>query len=160
MMNALLTAVAQSPPAEALNGSRHLYGLLRSAHVLGLATLYGSIVALDLRLLGMFSGVPAKPLARTLPFVATGGLAVAIATGALLFTTSPHDYLQNPVFLTKMGLVALGLVHTVAINFMPEWKALMRDGSGIGPRLRAAAVLSLAIWTGAVICGRLIAFAE
>ena len=158
MIDALLTAVAQSPPVEVIAGSRHLYGMLRSAHVVGLAILYGSIFALDLRLLGLFREVPAQPLARTLPFVATGGLALAILSGLVLFSIAPQDYLDEPVFLTKMGFVGLGLVHTVAINFMPEWKALMRDGSGMGPRLRAAAILSLALWTSAIVCGRLIAF--
>lgn len=158
MLGGVLTAVASLPPDGALAASRHLYPLLKTAHIIGLATLFGSIVALDLRLLGFFRSVPALPLARTLPFVATGGLVIALATGVLLFSLDPDDYLANPVFRAKMIIVVLGVIHTVAINFMAEWKALMRDGTGIGVRLRLAAALSLVLWTSAIVAGRLIAF--
>jgi hypothetical protein len=103
----ILAFVAQSPVAQSLKSSRFVYPLVNAAHILGLATLFGSILCLDLRLLGAFRSVPAQPLARYLPRVAAFGLGVAIVTGALLFTVEPQDYAANPAFLTKAALVGL-----------------------------------------------------
>lgn len=158
MIEAALAWLETSPPAEALAASRYVYPLVNAAHILGLATLFGSILALDLRLLGLWRSIPARPLAVALPRVAASGLALAAATGFLLFTVEPLDYAGNTAFLAKVSLVALGTLHAVSVHFGAAWKAFVRDGAAIGWRLRTSAVLSIALWTTAIIAGRLIAF--
>jgi hypothetical protein len=56
--------------------------MINAAHILGLSTLFGSVVALDLRLLGAFRSIPVSPLVRLLPRIAGAGLGLAIVTGA------------------------------------------------------------------------------
>jgi hypothetical protein len=158
MLDSALTALAQSPPAQAVTSWQFAYPLVNAGHILGLATLFGSIFALDLRLLGLFPTVPAQPLARTLPFVSLGGLALAIPTGVLLFSVDPVFYLDNPAFRTKLMLVLLGVIHAASLRFSPDWQVML-SGSGFAhPRLRVSAILSLVIWTSAIFAGRLIAY--
>lgn len=157
MIESALTALAQSPPAEAVKASYYAYPLVNAAHILGLATLYGAILSLDLRLLGLFPSVPPQPLARTLPRIAAGGLLLALPTGVLLFAVEPFDYAANSVFLAKLVLVAVGIVHAVSVHFTAGWKALMQGGA-IGAQLRLSAGLSLVLWTAAILAGRMIAF--
>lgn len=158
MIEAALAWLETSPPAEALAASRYVYPLVNAAHILGLATLFGSILALDLRLLGLWRAIPARPLAVALPRVAASGLALAAVTGFLLFTVEPLDYAGNKAFLAKVSLVALGTLHAVSVHSGAAWKALVRDGAAIGWRLRASAALSIALWTAAIVAGRFIAF--
>jgi hypothetical protein len=157
MIDAVLSAIAASSPAEALRGAQLAYPLVNAAHIVGLATLFGAIAALDLRLLGLFRAVPVEPLARVLPPVAATGLAFAVVTGLLLFSVEPHDYAANRTFLVKLGIIALGVVHAGYVHLTPGWKVLA-NGGAVTPRLRVSAALSLLIWTGAIVAGRLIAF--
>jgi len=158
MIEVALAWLETSPPAEALAASRHVYPLVNAAHILGLAALFGSILALDLRLLGAFSAMPVRPLAMALPRVAASGLALAVLTGFLLFTVEPFDYAAHPAFLTKVALVGLGTAHALLVHRSAAWKALVRDDAPVGPHLRTSAALSILLWTGAIVAGRLIAF--
>ena len=156
-MEDILAFIAQSPVARGLKSSRYVYPVVNAAHILGLSTLFGSTLALDLRLLGVFRSVPVLPLARFLPRIAAAGLVLAVVTGALLFTVEPKDYAANPAFLTKAALVGAGTAHALYLHRTEAWRGLAH-GSAIGPDLRVSAVLSLTLWTAAIIAGRFIAF--
>ncbi len=158
MIDGALAWLEASPLAEALAASRYVYPLVNAAHILGLATLFGSILALDLRLLGAFPAIPVRPLALALPRVAASGLVLAALTGFLLFTVEPFDYAANSAFLAKVSLVGLGTVHALLLHRSEGWKALVRDDAPVGWRLRSSAALSIALWTAAIFAGRLIAF--
>ena len=106
MLDELLGALAASPVATALRASRVVYPVVNALHILGLAALFGAILALDLRLLGAARSIPAEPLARYLPRVAAAGLGTAVLTGLALFTVQPADYIGNRAFLLKVALVA------------------------------------------------------
>ena len=158
MFDGMLTLLAQSAPAEAVRASHYGFALVNAAHLIGLATLFGSIFALDLRLLGLFPTVPAQPLAKVLPVVSLAGLAVAIPTGLLMFSLDPYGYLANPAFRTKLMLVGLGLIHATSQAFSPEWRAMLEEPGLAQPPLRLSAALSLVIWGSAVCAGRMIAY--
>lgn len=140
MIETALTGLEASPLAEALSASRYAYPLVNAAHILALATLFGSILALDLRLLGAFRAVPARPLARVLPRVAATGLAFAMLTGFLLFFVEPLDYAGNRAFLVKVSLVAIGAIHALLVHRSAAWKTFLgatpRQARGCGPRPR------------------------
>lgn len=153
----MLAALEASGPAEYLRQSQYAYPLVNAAHILALAALFGSILALDLRLLGLFRSVPAVPLARALPRVSAAGLALAIPTGLALFAVQPFDYLAHPVFPVKLALIALGAANAVLLHRTAGWRGMMLDGRVPGS-VRAAAGLSLLAWSGAILAGRLLAF--
>ena len=135
------------------------YPLLNATHILSLALVVGSIAVFDLRLLGLFRAYAVEQLAPPLTRTASVAVIFAIATGFLLFSVRPATYVQNPAFLLKVSFVALGVAHALALRCTPLWRRLMEGGPATaGVKLSAA--LSLAIWTGAVLSGRWIAFVD
>ncbi len=157
MLEAALLALEASAPATLLRESRYAYPLINAAHILGLATLFGSILALDLRLLGVFRSVPAAPLARVLPRVSAVGLALAIATGVALFSVQPFDYLAHPVFPVKLAMIAFGAANALVLHRLAGWRGVLDEGV-VAMRVRAAAACSLSAWSGAIVAGRWLAF--
>lgn len=157
MLDAALSALEASGPAAFLRSSWYAYPLVNAAHILALAALFGAILALDLRLLGFFRGVPAQPLVAVLPRVAAGGLALALLTGLALFAVQPTSYLANPIFAVKLALIILGSAHALLLRRTPGWQRLRRGGTS-SPSLRVSGALSLLAWTGAIVAGRWLAF--
>lgn len=149
----LLEALAASAPAHWLRFSRWGYAAVNTSHVLGLALLVGSIVALDLRLLGLWRDLPHRLLARVLLPVAVAGLCIALPTGAFLFASRAPEYAGEPVLWLKVALIAVGIAQAAALHLGPG------IGGATPARLRLAGGVSLLAWTGALVAGRMIAFA-
>jgi len=154
-----LHALAAWPGAAALRSSTALYATVNAAHILAIGLIIGSIATLDLRILGVFRSVPLAALARPLSTVAGGGVVLAILTGLLLFSVRPAAYAQNPAFLIKVGLVALGVLNALPLRRNRSWRsASIGDTPPLSVRL--AALGSLLIWTAAVLSGRWIGFLQ
>lgn len=151
-MDALWSALAATDIAGYMRTARWGYAAVNGLHVLGIALLVGAILPLDLRLLGAWPSVPLATLSRVLRPVAAAGLVLAVTCGVLLFLASPADYAALPVFQAKMGLVVLGTASALWISATGGLAQASR------PVLRAAALVSLASWLGALALGRLIAF--
>ncbi|HSK38934.1 MAG TPA: hypothetical protein VK943_04125, partial [Arenibaculum sp.] len=117
-MTDLLAVVEASGFAVALRSSVWLYPLVNTAHIIGIALLFGAIVPLDLRLLGAWKAVPVGTLARVLRPVAATGLAVAAAAGALLFITRASEYVASGFFQVKLLLIALAAANALALNLL------------------------------------------
>lgn len=153
----LLQLLQDSWFAAALRQPGIAYPLLNAAHILSLAMVVGSIAVLDLRLLGLFRLYAVDQLAPPLLRTASVAVVFAIATGFLLFSVRPTNYIGNPAFLLKISMVALALTHALAVRCAPGWRRAMAGGT-ITVGVKFSAFLSLALWIGAVLCGRWIAF--
>lgn len=130
--------------AAALRASTWLYPTIEALHILGVALVVGSALALDLRLLGLGGSLDAEPLARFLGRVAlVAFVGLSLPSGALLFITQATSLAANPVFWTKVALLAAAGANA--------W--LFRRGVR-----RSAAVVSLVAWTGILFCGRFLAY--
>lgn len=156
-MEPLLDALRDSFIAEAFRRSYYVYPLVNALHILGIGLLVGGILPFDLRVLGGIRSVPLATAARLQVRVAATGLLLAVAAGFLLFTVKPDEYVANPAFLAKLGLVALGIVNALSVRIGPQWKAAIATDSP-GLRLRAHALASILIWLSALFAGRFIAF--
>ncbi len=144
---------------EALRGSLWLYPMVEVVHILGFALLVGAIAAYDLRLMGVRALLPADLLARLLLPVAAAGLLLAVPSGALLFVTEAAPLSANPAFWAKMGLLGLALANVAAFHLGPgrrlaDWSLDARPPAAA----RVAGAASLALWTGVLAGGRLIAY--
>ena len=136
------------------------YAIVNLSHILGVATLFGSILVLDLRLLGLWRRVPIAALSSAITPVATCGFAIAATTGSALLATKATDYLGNPFFDIKFPAIALGLLNVLALSLSPVWRARgTRELSRREHRqLAVMGGISLACWLTAVTCGRMIAY--
>jgi len=136
------------------------YGVVNLAHILGVATLFGGVLVLDLRLLGLWSQVPLAALEKPAVALAACGFALAIASGVCLVTTNATEYLGNPFLTIKFAAIGLGLLNVMAVQRLPAWR--QRAVVPLTPRARAtlAAIgaTSLACWLTAVAAGRMIGY--
>lgn len=144
-------------PVTELRRNWFVYAAANAAHIASLALLVGAIAVLDLRLLGFFRATPVASLAPPLWKVAASGLALAIVTGFLLFATRPQAYLENPAFLAKLALVALGVLNALIVHRSRAWRAVLAGGA-VPALLKVTAAASLITWLAAILSGRLIGF--
>lgn len=157
-MEALAALLEASALGQWARGSAVAYPLANVTHLLGLILLVGGIGVVDLRLAGLLRALPAEPLERTLTPFALTGLALLVASGAVMFSADAGPMAASNVFRTKMALIALGLAHAVLFRWM--WRARMAGWDASPPALgRLMAVGSLAIWLTVGALGRLIAYA-
>jgi hypothetical protein len=154
VLDGLLAAAEGTALAGWARVSRWGYAGLSAAHVLGIALLVGAMVPLNLRRLGAFRSVPEAQLARVLTPAAATGLALAAATGAVLFLPRASEYAALPVVRIKLALVAVGTVHAAALHWRYGW---LTERAPRG-RLAAHAAAALCLWLAVLVLGRLIAF--
>ena len=144
--------------ARTLKAGPWLYPLVNLAHVFGIVLLVGAIAVLDLRLMGLWPGVPVAALARATVPVAGAGLALALATGPALFAVKATEYVANPFLWTKFGAVAVGIANLAALHGSAAWRDGEREAPRSRRRLALAGGVSLAAWFAAVSAGRMIAY--
>ena len=136
------------------------YGVVNLVHILGIATLFGSVLALDLRLLGLWRGVPLTSLERPTLTLAACGFVVATASGLALISTNGSEYVGNPFLVIKFSAIGLGLTNVLVAQFLPAWRARASEPQAPAQRLalRVVGATSLACWLGAVAAGRMIGY--
>jgi hypothetical protein len=128
-----------------------VFPVVETLHVLGFTLLVGTVVILDLRLLGWcLQSQPVSRMATDLsPWIWTG-IIVQLITGPYLFSGDPFEYLQVTAFRVKMSLLLVALTfHFTAIRAAT---APARDAQPLGWR-RIAAVLSVGLWVSVLLGG-------
>ena len=154
-----MQAIEGSPLARWMREALWAYPAVETIHILALAIVVGSIVIVDLRILGLSREVSVSRLSRhALPWT-VGAFVVAMMTGLLMFTAHAEDFLTNRVFALKMGLI-LAAGTNAGILHAGAWRTVAQWDTGVLPpaRVRFSAALSIAIWIGVVACGRLLAY--
>lgn len=150
-------ALQESALGHAMRSSPALYPAVEILHIIGFVVLVGSIVALDLRLLGLGRTIPIQPLARLLLPLSRFGFLLAISMGFLLFSADASHVVRNPAFQTKLLLIALALI-TVVIAHAGPWRRIALWGAEAPGAAKVTALVSLVLWLGVVCAGRLIAY--
>jgi len=136
---------------------RDWFPLVKVVHLSGVALLLGTIVAVDLRLLGLFRNRSVKRLAgKLLPWTAAGFL-VIVPSGLAMFVGYAGDLIASPVFALKICLILCAGVnaavfHAGAFRGAASWDVDVPPP----PAARTAGALSLALWASVVTCGLLL----
>ena len=145
--------------SRALIESELLWALIESVHVWTLPVFFGLTAILDLRLLGqILRKTPVTEASRRLLPWMTGSFAVLVVTGSLLFFAKPVRTYQSIWFRGKVIMLLLAglnvwLFHSGVYKRVAEWNI------GLPPRrARIAAAVSLALWMGIIVFGRMIAY--
>jgi hypothetical protein len=153
----MLAAIAAWPGAVLLRGDGDAYAAVSAAHILAIALLVGAALPMDLRLMGVFRGVPVAVVVPFLSRIAGAGLALAVVTGAWLWSVNPVDYVANPAFRLKAVLLAGALVLIAVQHANPGWRAV-REGAPASVSLRVTAGASATVWIAVLAAGRWIGF--
>ncbi len=123
-------------------------------HTIGLSTVVGANVIVDLRLLGVASSLPLKPMKRLFN-VMWAGLGINVVTGLLLLCAYPTKALTNPVFYAKMTLISLSVIVMTWISARVFGDASLSEADMIA-RGKALAIVSLCLWACSITAGRLL----
>ena len=136
------------------------YGTINLVHIIGIALLFGSILLLDLRLLGAWRKVPLAALSGPTTFMARIGFALAVCSGIPMLSVNASEYIGNPFLLVKFPAIGLALVNVLLVHRTQAWKAhrhrdlIPRERK----RLAVGAVLSLIFWLTAIFGGRMLGY--
>jgi len=153
-----LTWLQETPFAQwvASDPSLLAYPTILTLHTVGMAIVVGTCVVMDLRLLGIAADVPLKALIAAPRLVWTGFL-VNAATGIALFTTDAEHKAVQTVFFIKLSLIFLALAVYVRLRKL-VFTAATPTATSISGEVKLLAVLSLILWAGATVAGRLMAY--
>src|ERR1700687_1173371 len=98
------------------------YGLVNLVHILGVASLFGSVLVLDLRLLGLWRKVTLPAISEPAVSVAAVGFVIAAVSGICLLATKATEYVGNPFLYIKFSAIGLGLLNVVVLSRLLAWK--------------------------------------
>ena len=144
----------------ALHESLYMYPLVETAHVLALLLFVGTVIFVDLRLLGwVFRAVPISEVtARLLPWT-IGGFVIAVTTGALLFYAIPVRTYQSIFFRIKVIMLIAAGINTALFHRRMNRGDVEWDRDPSPPlRTRVVGAVSLLSWATVIVTGRMIAY--
>ena len=134
------------------------YPILGGFHLLGIALFGGMVLATDLRLLGWaMQRRPAPDIVQQSQPWKRVGFVLVVASGLLLAWAEPQKLYRSPAFWIKIALFVLVGVHAFVFR-EGVYENTARLDAAVTPQARLAAALSLILWAGLIISGRLIAF--
>ena len=143
-----------------MHESQYLYPIIESIHVWTLCVFFGLSAVFDLRLLGWtLRRVPVSEMSRRfLPWI-LGGFVMMVITGTLLFSAIPLRSYQNIFFRLKMLLLLVAglnawIFHSKVYPDVATWELDAAPPSAA----RVAGALSLVLWIGIIMSGRMIAY--
>jgi uncharacterized membrane protein len=134
-----------------VNGTAWTAAALEIVHYFSMFILVGSMVIVDLRVLGLVGRrQDATQLAdRLFPWI-WASLALNFLSGFFMFAGSATAYYRNDIFYDKVGVILLAIVANIIVQqkvrkwdqlpVMPAWAKLI-------------AVVSIGLWIGAIIAG-------
>jgi hypothetical protein len=136
------------------------YGIINLMHILGIVMLFGSILLLDLRLLGAWRTIPLVALSRPTTALAAAGFVLAVASGIPMLSVKAAEYIGNPFLLIKFPAIALALLNVWLVHRSPAWQAHRTRVLVPGEQrwLAVGAGLSLIFWLTAITTGRMIGY--
>lgn len=141
--------------------SNWLFSTLDTIHTLGIVLVAGTILLVDLRLLGLgLRSVPVSQLVDRIVPATLWGFSLMLLSGSLLFSSEAVKMYHSPAFRIKMILLALAglnafIFHRTIYCDVAHWD----PASTIPARARLAGLLSLIFWIAIIAAGRAIAYA-
>jgi hypothetical protein len=136
------------------------YGCVNLVHILGVASLFGAILVLDLRLLGCWRTVALAALSNPTVSVAKVGFFVAATSGVCLLATKATEYVGNPFLYIKFPAIGLALLNIFVLNCSSAWKEhkIRELSEREYSKLAVFGGMSLFFWLTAITAGRMIGY--
>ncbi|MFT5134267.1 MAG: hypothetical protein ACI9SC_002742 [Gammaproteobacteria bacterium] len=136
------------------------YPIILSTHAVGMSIVVGTLIVIDLRILG-YAGEAAIESFAKLFFVTWVGVVLNFLSGLALFTSDPGKFFYHPVFWTKIGLMMTGVFSAYLL-----WRQIKKNTGDTNAHFQASirvkmlACFSLLLWIGVIVAGRLIGYVE
>ncbi|HTC43642.1 MAG TPA: DUF6644 family protein [Steroidobacteraceae bacterium] len=157
---AWLKGLEDSGLAVGIRSSLYYFPFLESVHVMALAVVFGTIVVVDLRALGIASRHrPFTRMSAELLKITWGAFVVSALTGAVMFTTNARVYAHNTSFQLKMVLLLIAGINMAVFHLTAGRTVARWDRAPCAPGIgRLTAALSICLWVGIILAGRVIGF--
>jgi hypothetical protein len=136
---ALLVWLATSELRLAVYGMRWVYGGLRFLHIFGVASFFGLLLLIEVKRLGLFAAASLQGARLPIFKLMNAAFALAVLSGIGLFIYDPIGVGLHTMFLPKLALITIGLVHAYGIE---RAKAMRRPAMR-----RLSASFALVVWT-------------
>lgn len=146
--------------SEQLLGSLNFWGLIEGTHLLSLMLFAGTILFVDLRLLGVtLQRTPVSVVSRRVLPMTILGFGFMVITGLALFYAKPLFYYHNIWFRAKLVFLALAMLNIVVFHVRAHrnqaaWDTLPKPPADT----RLLAALSLTSWLLVITLGRFMAY--
>lgn len=136
--------------------------IIQTVHILGISVVMGSVVLLDLRILGL--AVPSQKLSemtrRVMPWL-WWALASNFVSGSFFLFGRPNRYFNNPVFGWKVSFLIPAILLTLFFYLMSKTQEDYWDLNSQRKIIaKLIALVSLGLWVMVAMAGRWIAYAE
>ena len=154
-----LNWLGASPVAHWVSDNMEVYYSLLAGHAIGMGVVVGFVYMLAARVLGFGLDIPLTVFDR-LYHLTWAAFGLNFATGLFLFSANPRNLLANPPFILKLSFIALGGVGLWALSrsLQAEPVAVSAGGTTASARSRTLALVTLLLWTAAIVSGRIIAY--
>jgi len=158
-LSTLFEPLQASPIGRLVAESTWMFPTLETVHVFALVVVAGSILVVDLRLLGVAStNQRVTTLSNELLPWTWGAFVLAAISGAMLFFARAADYVAVSYFIAKfvaMGLAALNMLvfHFLTYRGVAGWDLGPTTGQA-----KLAGLLSIVLWATVIVCARKVGF--
>lgn len=157
-MQSVLLWIESSWLAALVNDNSWVFPTLETLHFIGLILLIGSLMVVDLRLMGVAPDLPVNSVLIFLPWSLLG-FAINFITGVMFFVSDPNHYYPNTAFRLKMLAVLLAGLNAVWFKLSVHPQIVAGGERAILPRnAPVIAGLSLVLWFSVIVFGRLIPY--
>lgn len=154
MEHQILEFFANTPVNHAIRNISWLFAVCETVHFFGLSVLFGSLLLVDLRLIGVWK-VGSGKAAVQFTYVAMVGFALNLISGFGCFSNNPESYWANPTFRLKMLLIAFAGLNLLWFELREKRKvALLASGEAADFESKIVASVSLILWTLVIVAGR------
>ncbi len=159
---ALIQSIQASPPAQWMRTSLAAMPVVEAIHVLAGATVFGTILIVDLRLLGLpDTRRPVTRVCSEMLRLTWLAFAVSVTAGALMFAANAHTYVGNTAFRLKMlallgAGVNMALFHGTTFRKVAAWD----QNTPVPLAGRIAGAVSILLWVSVIFLARWIGFTK
>ena len=160
-LRSLFEWVSEFPTSIALRESQYTMPWVFVLHVVSMCMFAGTILMMDLRLLGVgHMQTPFSQVQRRLFPWQIAAMVFSTVTGLALVWGNPMNYVTNIIFWVKMVAMGIAGLNAIAFHFITEYTLVDWD-AGETPPLGAklAGGLSIILWANVIVAGRLIPYA-
>ena len=158
----LVQMINDSPVGEWMRGSLKALPIVNAIHVMAIATVFGTIFIVDLRLIG-YPNVRRSfvQMHHELLRWTWGAFGIAAVTGVLMFMVNAVTYHRNTAFWLKMAAMVLAGLNMLVFELGTMKSAPSWDKNAMPPNsARLAGALSIVLWVAVIVFGRWIGFTK
>lgn len=159
-MNDFLNGLSDSWVGNTMRDHFWMWPLMENLHFFGLSLMFGALLAIDLRVIGVARFIPMKHVMKLIP-LALLAFSINLITGIAFICGDPFRYATNFSFQWKIALIVIAGINALWFWIGEHAKlSQLADGEQADFQAKVIAAISLLVWIGVIVLGRLIPYLE